>query len=181
LIPITTEEEFINAWNDMGSNGVEIEHVSLYFHSNPHNLIIDYTTADGEYITTFSSGRTQGDNGSNATWVGSLDLKEIGTLVFYTCNSGHLDHLDDNLAVTFLSYNTISNVYAWDGSMRWTFFAGNLTLANSQHYFESWITGDSRKPKGFIRFYVEDGNIMYDPVKKMGMGWLLGPRWKYVK
>lgn len=165
----------------MGSNGAAIEHVSLYFHSNPHNIIIDYTHDDGEYITTYLNGNTKGEEKVNATWVGSLNSKTIGTLVFYACNSGHLDHLDDNLAVTFLSLNNINNVYAWDGSMRWTLFAGNLKLSNNQRSFETWITGDSRKPSGFIRFYMDNGNIMYDPVKKMGMDWLFGTRWKHVK
>lgn len=191
LIPIKTEEDFINEWSDMGSGDVEIEHVSLYFHSNPYNLIIDYTTEDGEYITAYESGKTQGTKGSNATWIGSLGNKEItGSLVLYACNSGHLDHTSGNLAVTFLKYNNVSNVYAWDGSMKWSRLSGMPTLATNQHYYLSWLNdnnvgfggftnSNTRKPRGLIKYHKDnDGKITNTRVKPKG---IFLQSWDYVK
>ncbi|GGG09020.1 hypothetical protein [Paenibacillus aceti] len=50
VVGIDTEKEFINEWDSMGSDDEDIELVSLYFHSNSNNLILDYTK--DEYMTT---------------------------------------------------------------------------------------------------------------------------------
>lgn len=180
IFEITTEQEFIDAWNSMGEDGADIENVSLYFHSNPHNLIIDYTTKDGEYITSFTSGKTQGEKGANATSADSLKKKTIGNLIFYTCNAGHLDY-SDNLAITFLKTQSVSNVYAWDGSMKWHNVVGYPTLANDQHYFKSWIKGEERKPQGLIRFYEDNsGKVQYQKVKPSVYSWMFGKHWGFI-
>lgn len=43
MVSIATEEQFVNEWAAMENNKFPIESVSLYFHSNAQNLIIDYT------------------------------------------------------------------------------------------------------------------------------------------
>lgn len=150
LYAITSEEDFIAFWDSMGSGGVDIELVSLYFHSNAQNIIIDYTK--GEYLTTNASGLTPG--GSSATWIGLLLKHDINTLILYACNSAHQNYRSSNLAVTFMLYQNVNEVYGWDGSMKWSGKNGDTMLSNSQDYFESHLpNGVKRDAQGLIRYY----------------------------
>lgn len=168
VVGIDTEKAFINEWDSMGSNGEDIELVSLYFHSNSNNLILDYT--NDEYLTTNKNELTGG--GNSATWIGSLTTKDIGSLILYACNSAHFDHAD-NLATMFLLTQNVQEVYGWDGSMRWSGNGGNTMLAYSQDYFESHLSeGSTRKAKGLIRYYkIGKYHYSYDVVKNSKKNW----------
>jgi len=169
LIPVTSEKEFAKYWSEMGKNGEKVQYVGLYFHSNPHNLFIN--TDNDEYITSFESGYARGDSGPEAMTINSLDKKTIENLYLYSCNSGNLSHLDDNLAVSFLKNQDVKNVYAWDGGMKWSRDGQYTRLAYDQEYFDSWLNeGEKRKASGMSRFYNdENGNMKHsvvEPVKK---------------
>lgn len=148
LQAITTEDQFVTEWNKMQNDSNKIEKVSLYFHSNPLAIIIDYTKS--EYLTTDPNGLTSA--GSSATYIGSLDTKDIVTLCLYTCNSAHLDYADNNVAITFFNTQNTYQVFGWDGSMRWSYVDGTPVLASDQKYFKSWLQYGERKPKGLIRY-----------------------------
>jgi RHS repeat-associated protein len=170
MFPVISEKQFVNLWASMDQDKEQIQYVALYFHSNPFNLIIN---ADNqEYITAFDSGLTRGDVGSSAIPISSLESKSINALYLYACNSGHLDHVNNNLASAFLKNDglDITSVFAWDGSMKWSKYGTYTTLAHNQDYFHSWkIDGNNRKPYGLIRYFKGDnGKIEYEPVKPIG-------------
>lgn len=163
LFEITSEEEFVNSWKSMNNDGKEIVNVSLYFHSNPYNLIIDYTKE--EYITANPTGKTREDpNASDATYIGELEDKDINTIYLFACNSAHQDHKEGNLARTFMKTINVTYVYGWDGSMRWGIFNGKPKLASDQHYFSTWLTSDDRQPLGLIKYSRGRHRIIVKPV-----------------
>lgn len=179
LVGITTTEQFKENWNGMGSykdkDGntitVSIEGVSLLFHGSPHTLNIDYTK--DQYLTTSSDGKTPG--GRPALYIGDLESKTFDKLTILSCNGGHIDHLDDNVAVTFLNSNNVKKVIAWDGSVSysktWVLWGSYYPrLAYDQSAYYSW-TPDSkflwftfkRAPLGEITYTKdENGNINWD-------------------
>ena len=162
LVPITSEEQFVEEWGKMGTNGETVQYVGLYFHSNPYNLFIN--TDNDEYITVFDSGLARGNSGPEATPISSLenyDVK-IKNLYIYSCNSGHLTLEDTNLAATFIKNYDIESVYAWDGSMKWSKNGKYTRLAFSQSYYESYLSSDEKKrdPEGMVRYYKDSSGEM---------------------
>ena len=111
LIPVTTEQEFIDAWNKM-ENPTD---VTLIFHGSAHTLNIDYKT--NEYLSTSPDGKTP--LGNPGTYIGSLDSKTIGTLKIYSCQGGNVKE-SDNVARCFKNNNTIGKLFASDGSLSFT-------------------------------------------------------------
>lgn len=142
LYAINTEEEFASTWNSMGTNEegdeVNINRVILFFHSNPHVLLINYE--ESEYVTTYENGSTNGtkDAGNN-TFIGDLNKKDIVSLELNACNSAHLDY-NDNLAISFLNQHNISFSSGWDGSMAYSKVFGMYIprLALKQSHYYSW-------------------------------------------
>ncbi|WP_411289438.1 RHS repeat-associated core domain-containing protein [Lutispora sp.] len=183
LIPVETEKQFVSAWSKIGINEkcekIKVEEVSLLFHSNPHNLLLDYTKE--EYITTYINGKTRGTTDSaDATSIYSLESKSFDTLNLFTCNSGHID-IADNLAAKFIETNKIESVFAWDGSMAYNNFWGTYIprLAFNQRAFYSWTPERiglfgiryKRSPIGQVEYYREnDGTINWREVYKIGYG-----------
>ena len=108
MIPITTEQEFIDAWNNM-DNPTD---VTLIFHVSATTLNIDYKNV--QYLTTNPKCTTP--KGNSATYIGNLVAKNIGTLKIYSCQSGNLKE-QDNVGKCFKKFNTIQKVYASDGSL----------------------------------------------------------------
>ena len=132
-VPIRTEKEFVSNWNALYNNGGKIVKVSLYFHSNPTTLILDYTK--DEYMATSADGKTS--KGSDGTSLLSLDVKNISTICLYACNSAHQNYAY-NIAATLFYNQEVNTVYGWDGSMRWSRANGKPILAKHQQYFEDW-------------------------------------------
>ena len=111
LIPVTTEKEFIDAWNNM-KNPTD---VTLIFHGSVHTLNIDYK--NNEYLSTSPDGKTP--LGNPGTYIGSLEPKTIGTLKIYSCQGGNIRE-SDNVAQCFKNNNTIGKLFASDGSLSFT-------------------------------------------------------------
>jgi len=55
MIPIATESEFAEAWNNMGSDGTAIDGVSLLFHGTSDAITIDHENS--QYMTIYSDGK----------------------------------------------------------------------------------------------------------------------------
>jgi RHS repeat-associated protein len=180
MIEITSEEQFKEEWNNMGKvkdadgnvKEVDIEGVSLLFHGSPHTINIDYKNS--EYLTTSPNGKTP--FGSDATYIGDLESKEIDRLSILSCNGAHLDHQDDNVASSFVKNNQIRETSAWDGNVSYSkkyIVAGELTprLSNDQKGFYNFspntnILGTShrRQPMGEIIYITTQNNkIMWMP------------------
>lgn len=150
LIPVKSEEQFVEEWNNMDNNGSNIVKVSLYFHSTPDTLIIN--SNEEEYMTVAENGITY--KGSDGTSILKLNRKTISTICLYACNSAHQSYAN-NLALVFFESQDVNTVYGWDGSMRWSRFTGTPILANNQSYFESWLSAfgsSQRKPKGLVKY-----------------------------
>ena len=79
LIPVKSEEQFVEEWNNMDNNGSNIVKVSLYFHSTPDTLIINST--EREYMTVEENGVTL--KGSDGTSILKLNRKTISTICLY--------------------------------------------------------------------------------------------------
>jgi hypothetical protein len=154
LIPITTAKDFVKQWNSMPAN---VGGVTLVFHGTPHTINIDADKR--EYLTTSSDGKTPA--GNPATYIGDLADKTIDQLTILSCNAGHLDHMDDNVAMTFLNTNNITNVIASDGNVAFSRRVGIYSygfgdyiprLSFSQKSFYAYLVNGSRSPVGFVLF-----------------------------
>ena len=86
MIPIKTEEEFKNAWNQM-ENATD---VSLFFHGSAKTLNLDWE--ENEYLTIDENGKTP--KGADALYIGDLNSKEIETLKIFSCQSGNVKETD---------------------------------------------------------------------------------------
>ena len=84
------------------------------------------------------------------------DLYSVGARInIYSCNAGHLDHKDDNLAQEFAKITT-GMVYASDGSVSYynglygtsLFGVYEPRLSNNQEHFYDQCT-EPREPTGF--------------------------------
>ena len=166
LIPVKSEEEFKKRWAEMDDKNGPVQYVGLYFHSNSMNQFIN--TDNNEYITAFDTGKVRGTEGADALYIGDLEKKKINNLYLYSCNSGHLDHKENNLASTYLKNQDVGNVYGWDGSMKWSDDGQYTRLAKNQHYFQSHLTNGDRLPEGLVK-YTKDpktGEIVTSVVKE---------------
>jgi len=160
---IKTEDEFVREWRNMGktvddkgdTKDVKIEGVVLIFHGSPHTININ---ADSdEYLTVLSEGKTP--KGFDATYIGNLDKKEIDELLILSCNAGHLDHYDDNVAMTFRKHQNINAVIGCDGNVAfsrkyglrsWGFGDYIPRLSGVQKGFYENLVNGYRKPYGFV-------------------------------
>ena len=152
LVPITNNQELTDAWNAMGienGNTVDIDAVVINTHASGKNERLSY-----------------GDNSEDkftATEIQALDNKDVGTLVLYGCNAGHLDHVSSNPAAEFSKKVNGAPVVASDGTVVscLTFF--NQTKRNYKSVADSGftkaLTNGTRKNEGWIVYKYEDGNV----------------------
>ncbi|WP_202710326.1 RHS repeat-associated core domain-containing protein, partial [Sporosalibacterium faouarense] len=162
MLEVTLRIQFLKAWNSMGKD-TDIEGVSLLFHGSPHTINID--ASNNEYLTSLSNGKTP--LGTRAMYIGNLNDKAMDKLIILTCNGGHLDHTNDNVASTFLRTNdNINEVYAMDGNLSYNFNKSNKSykprLSFDQMRFLKnlnylWI----RFPFGMIKYNKNDGGDIY--------------------
>lgn len=148
LIPITSNDDFTNGWNAMGTeNGqtVDIDTVVIDTHANPNvlgdNNNFTYTTPD----------------------VQNLQDKEMENLILLGCNAGHEDY-NDNMADTFAGKTEGAPVMASDGTVYsgHTFF--NLTKRSYSSKGDDTFTklrGDrsDRDNAGWVIYQEENGQV----------------------
>ncbi|MBQ8541313.1 MAG: hypothetical protein IJ435_07555 [Clostridia bacterium] len=108
FVPLSSEEDFENGWNCMGT-GLD---------SNGNN------TSDGiDHIIIDTHGSYK-EFGTNDDWtislneIDNLEEKDVkGNVVLLGCNNGHLDHKDDNVASHFAKKVNGALVIASDGTV----------------------------------------------------------------
>lgn len=123
LSGVKTKEDFFNVWNAMGTknDGESIDCVIILLHGEPQTIFVG------------TERITQGS-------IYTLDKKEIDTLYLFSCNGGHLDYRQGNVATYFLTYHDINTVIAWDGVVKYDkywWFGYRTMLANDQSKFYS--------------------------------------------
>ena len=140
MIPIKSEEEFKNAWNQM-ENATD---VSLFFHGSAKTLNLDWKK--NEYLTANDNGKTP--KGADALYIGDLNSKEIGTLKIFSCQSGNVKE-KDNIANCFDKNNKINSIYATDGNLSYLpfIFTPRISIKGKNEYKEKY----GQNPKGFIK------------------------------
>ena len=149
LKPVTTEDEFVAAWNSMTGS---MDSVNLLFHANYYALLLG-DPDDFENITCSDDAKVGSDE--SAFYIGNLERKTIKSLNINGCNSGLLDAIDinfrkkgkswtyvikGNLAQSFLKSQNVSEVIAWDGSMSYNPTTGNPKSSRTQGSFKTWTT-----------------------------------------
>ena len=140
MIPIKSEEEFKNAWNQMDN----VTDVSLFFHGSAKTLNLDWES--NEYLTVNENGKTP--KGADALYIGDLFSKEIETLKIFSCQSGNVKE-PDNVASCFDKNNEINSIYATDGNLSYIpfIFTPRSSITGKNEYVEKY----GQKPKGFIK------------------------------
>ena len=135
-------------------------------------------TIDAVVINTHGNPNVLGDgNGSwslFATDIANLDNKDVGVLVLYGCNVGHLDYVDTNVASAFALKVNGAAVFASDGTVfagrahqwwipsKYTWFLGSITYASrNDNAFNNLISdgpiGQKRDNQGWV-IYRADGS-----------------------
>lgn len=148
LIPITSNSDFRNGWNNMGMEGgneVDIDTVLINTHGNPNAL---------------------GDNGNfgiGTNFIRHLDDKEAENLILLGCNSGHKDYADNNVAAAFAEKIEGAPVIASDGTVYsgfslFNWFDRSYKSKNDED-FRDWRSGSNRDNAGWVVYQVEDGKV----------------------
>jgi len=91
LTPVINADEFKKAWNGMGTvdgKKVYIAAVVINTHANSNSL-------------AFSASPIKDEQWFNASDISGLDDKNVGKLMIYGCNAGHLDNKENNPASQF--------------------------------------------------------------------------------
>ena len=162
MIPQTDAQRFKDDWNAMGiENGevVSIDTVIIESHSNP-NVISDnqkfrMSTAD----------------------IRRLEKKNMDNLILEGCNTGHLDHRNDNVAAEFARKTEGAPVLAADGTVYYGLsgLGGALGITfpwtkswydpRQDKHFEKWRpNGSNRGAAGWIVYQEDNGTITTDIV-----------------
>lgn len=150
---ISTETEFVEAWNSMSSDETKIDNVAIMMHGNYYAIIIDADNKENMVVDDEGLSRTD----SYATPISSLNQKQISTLNLYTCNAGLLDAINinytkiceegdntnssyvvnGNVAQAFLKLGGIDKITAYDGSVGYSF--NNPRLSYTQNHTFDYI------------------------------------------
>ena len=113
MIPLNSEEDFINGWNNMGyiidENGekhtTDIDHVLIDTHGNPWEMTNGKSNEE-----KWNINRRQIPN--------LLEDKSLnGNVLLFTCNGGHLDYANDNLASELADKINGAPLIASDGAV----------------------------------------------------------------
>lgn len=150
LVPIRNNADLTNGWNSMGTvdgTSVDIQAVVINTHANPYQL------GFGE----------NSDDSFSAVNIQNLQHKDVGELLLYGCNSGHMDHAGTNVASEFASLLINgAPVVASDG----TVYSGANVLGTPQTYtpkgdeeFTSWCIRD-RDAEGWHVYRYENGRLV---------------------
>ena len=174
MIPFSDRQSFEEAWNAMGTeNGqkVDIDTVVIESHSNP------YVIGDNQHFQM------------STTDIRRLQNKDMDNLILEGCNTGHMDHVGDNVASEFARKTNGAAVLAADGTVYYG--KGIFPWSKSwykpkgdQHFRDHRPEGSKRKADGWVVYRAdENGNITTDKIgkKKMTVTKMLKELRKYPK
>jgi RHS repeat-associated protein len=165
LIELNSEADLTNGWNSMGTNTagdtVSIDAVIINTHANPEAL-----------------------NGSfgyfDASDIAALDNKDVGTLILYGCNAGHLNYQGTNPASQFAEKVNGAPVLASDGTVysNWNIW-GLIPMkysSKNDDTFRKWRNkadpSSTRDNKGWVVYQVDGTgklNVYPSGIKKMNL------------
>ena len=167
MIPQTDAQSFEDSWNAMGvENGevVSIDTVIIESHSNP-NVI-----SDNQNFRMSTSD------------IRRLEKKDMDNLILEGCNTGHLDHRNDNVAAEFARKTNGAPVLAADGTVYYGMsgLGGLLGITfpwtkswyepRQDEHFEQWRpAGSKRRAAGWVVYQEDNGTINTDNIGKKKM------------
>ena len=133
LISVSEMDDLVNGWNAMGANGVSIDAVIMIIHANPEMLGV-------------------GGKGNNESLLyydqfDALDSKNVGSLILMSCNAGHLDYSDHNIASQFAKKINGGSVIACDGEPQ----------TSASKWLSSWTKIGTKKSDSF-KFWRDGSN-----------------------
>lgn len=155
LIKITDNAGLTNGWNAMGSvNGitVEIDAVVINTHAAPTALAFGGNSDDEFTINEIQA----------------LDEKEMGALILYGCNAGHMDYLTNNIAAEFSRKINGAPTLASDGTVysHWQNISYAYGSVNDR-IFQSETRYSGRDNNGWIIYQATDNIIkVFDSLGK---------------
>jgi len=85
MIAVNSAQEFIDAWNSMGSNGKSIDSVFMNVHSNGLSIIFNGSSTDAISINGYNY------SGGQIRSFSELNYQKTGMVYILACNSGNLD------------------------------------------------------------------------------------------
>jgi len=135
LIPITSMDEFIEAWNDeMGKDGGKIDGVVLLFHGSFE--CIQFSTKTDKYATTTLFMRD----------ISKLDVKTMNTLILLSCNPGEKRGGGSNFATTMTRRMNAKYLIASDGNVFNPIVTESFSIGSDITYI---LLGTTKNPSGF--------------------------------
>ena len=113
MIPVPTDDYLVTDWN---RNAGKYDKIAMIFHSGPHAMSVG-----GGYKNSLAVKSEDLEDLYTKDQMKEMaeveDLKKVNADIdLLSCNAGHLDHSDDNLANAFDS-RTTGKVYASDGNV----------------------------------------------------------------
>ena len=142
-VEVSSVDQLVQVWNLMGENEDEkqeysLDEVVLVMHGSSNSL--------GKSVPVLSVKEVLATNNADKHY---LERKHINTLVLSSCNGGNISVIttdsngmikdSSNMATAFISWGTIGEVYAWNGTASYLigidehigFFNINYTIEHS--------------------------------------------------
>ena len=150
MYAVDTESQFVDNWNSMGSNGNEIDEVSLLFHGTSDTISIDYS--ENQYMTMYSDKETL--KGNDAYYLGDLNNQQIKGINLLTCQGGNVDSAMS--VAKFLAIKNSTNVNSWDGKLSYN---RSLYSPRSSSIWSQldYILNSKKAPYGEIKYDKKGG------------------------
>jgi RHS repeat-associated protein len=152
LIELNKKSDLTDGWNNMGTNSAG--------DSVPIDTVIINTHADPTALAGFGN--------FDSSDIAALDNQNVGSLILYGCNAGHLDYNNTNPASQFAQKVNYATVLASDGTVysNWNIFgliAMKYTPKNDSH-FKDWRNKadptSTRGHEGWVAYQYVDGQII---------------------
>lgn len=150
LTEVTSTEQLTKAWNSMGT--VDGKKVNIA-------TVVINTHANAEVLGFGNQNTMSADD------ISKLDNKNVGKLVLYGCNAGHLNYKDDNPAAGFAKKVNGAPVLASDGTVSngrpriFNIFGAYVYESKNDDAFKDQIPKGTRDNKGWVTYKYKDDKI----------------------
>lgn len=149
-ILISSKDQFMQEWNSMGENKKGKQAYSLY------EVILVF---HGSYQSCgfISLADVKQSIVSQATSTQYLERKKIHTLILSSCNGGDTSR-PENMATAFMSWGTIGEVYAWNGTA--TYIGGGTVHLGWFDFHYSLETSPDKIKEWYFDTVITAGEVL---------------------